>query len=48
MIEEIKKTLKKIAKEDINAGLQFENCSITIDEKEIQLEGNLNLNVVEK
>lgn len=48
MIEKIKELLEKLAKEDIDAGIQFENCEITINDRKIKLKGNLDLEVTEK
>lgn len=48
MIDKIENFLEKMSKENLDAALQFEECQITIDDKVIQLDGELNVEVKEK
>ncbi len=48
MLEKIKKLLKKVSKEDIDAGVKFEECEITVDDRKIKLNGEMEMEVKEK
>lgn len=48
MIDQLLDVLKKLSRKDLDMGIKFENCEITIDNKKIRLDGELDMEVTEE